>query len=93
MFLARLVASLLSPLELALPLNYSSFQSQQSQKQSRLWGLQAPLISVASVNVPVVAIPSVILAFPSTFSVRSSWLIAEILHRLCSMLSSSTSGP
>ena len=67
MLLARLVASLLSPLELALPLKYSSFQSQQSQKQSRQWGLQAPLISVASVNVPVVAIPSVVWPFLRPF--------------------------
>ena len=58
-----LVASLLSPLELALPLKYSSFQS---QKQSRQGGLQARLISVASVNVLVLEIPPVVFAFPST---------------------------
>lgn len=66
MFLARLVASLLSPLELALPLKYSSFQSQQSQKQSGQGGLQARLLSVVLVNVPVLAIPAVVFAFPST---------------------------
>ena len=66
MLLARLVASLPSALKLALPLKYSSFQSQQSQKQSRQGELQACLISVASVNVPVLAVPPVIFAFPST---------------------------
>ena len=66
MLLARLVASLLSSLELTLPLKYSSFQSQQSQKQSRQGGLQALLISVASVNVLVLAIPPVVFAFRST---------------------------
>ena len=66
MILARLVASLLSPLELALPLKYSSFQSQQSQQQSRQGGLQARLLSIASVNIPVLAIPPVVFAFPST---------------------------
>ena len=63
MLLACLVASLLSPLELALALKYSSFQS---QKQSRQGGLQARLISVASVNVLVLAIPPVVFAFSTS---------------------------
>ena len=54
------------PLELALLLKYSSFQSQQYQKQSQQGGLQARLISVASANVPVLAVPPVAFAFPST---------------------------
>ena len=63
MFLVRVVASLRSPLELALYLGYSSFQS---QKQNLQGGVQARLISVASVNVPVLEVPPVIFAFPLT---------------------------
>ena len=66
MLLARLVAILLCPLVLALPVKYSSFQSQQSQKQSLQGALQARLISVASVNVLVLAVLPVVFAFSST---------------------------
>ena len=63
MFLPRLVASLQSPLELALYLGYSSFQS---QKQNRQGEVQADLISVASVNIPVLVVLPVVFAFPLT---------------------------
>ena len=63
MFLVRQVASLRSPLELPLNLGYSKLRS---QKQNRQGEFQAHLISVASVNVLVLAVPPVFFAFPWT---------------------------
>ena len=85
MFLACQVASLQSPLELLVNLGYSNYRSQKQTQRGKFLAL---LISVASVNVLVVAVQPAIFAFPWTSPLKplvldfvlSAWPICHALN-------------